>query len=218
MKIRDLEKRLETAREVLDKMAEGNLEVSIEIEHFGDPLGHLEFGINSLISDLRETFASNQEITSMLLEQRREMEEKLATIEAQSRVIRELSTPVLEIWDDVLVLPIIGAVDAERFGLIMETLLARIQQTGCSSVIIDVTGVPEMDAHVAEHLAKITKAAALLGTRALLTGIGPTVAQSLAGARADFGDLTTCANLKEGLALCLARAEPDAEHGAGGEG
>lgn len=207
MQIKDLEERLERAREVLDKIAKGNLNVSIEVEDFTDPLAPLEIGINFLINDLRETFESNQVKTRLLLEQRRDLESKLETIERQGKLIRMLSTPIMEVWSGVLVLTIVGEVDAVRAADIMSSLLARIHQTHKEWVIIDVTGMEGMDAGTAGYLTEMTKAVSLLGTRAVLTGIQPGVAQALVESGSDFGELIIRKDLKDGLELCLSRMD-----------
>ncbi len=212
MEIIDLAARLEKAREVLARMAEGDLNVSIEVEHFTDSLAPLEIGINSLITDLRETFESNQAKTQTLLEQRGELEKRLETIEKQGRVIQKLSTPIMEVWDGVLVLPIIGEIDAARSVDIMNSLLARVDATHDAWVIIDVTGMDGMDARSASYLIEMTKAVSLLGAQAVLTGIRTDVAQTLANARSELRELTTRRHLRDGLRLCLSRM---AEEGAG---
>ena len=129
----------------------------------------------------------------------RELEEKLKTIEQQSAAISELSTPVIEIWDDILVLPIVGVVDTHRSLEIMNNLLSAIVAKQSKCVIIDVTGVAVVDTKTADYLLKIVRAAFLLGTRCVLTGLSPAVAQTLVEIGADLGEVRTLRNLKEGL-------------------
>ncbi len=216
MQIINMEERLENARDVLAKMSQGDLNVTIEVENFTDALAPLEIGINCLITDLRETFESNQAKTLELIEQRRELEKKLETIEKQGQVIRKLSTPIMEIWDGILVLPIIGEIDASRSLDITDSLLARIHDSHKAWAIIDVTGVERMDAETAGYLEKMTTAVSLLGTRTVLTGIQAAVAQTLVRNAADLGKVTICKDLKDGLELCLVgMGMPSAENTAG---
>jgi rsbT co-antagonist protein RsbR len=133
----------------------------------------------------------------------RELEDKLQTIERQAVAIRELSTPVLEIWDDVLALPIVGVVDTRRSMDIMNTLLRRIVETKARHVIMDITGVDMVDTKTADYLLKIVRAANLLGSRCVLTGLSPAVAQTLVEIGADMNEVTTLRDLKAGLRHCL---------------
>lgn len=133
----------------------------------------------------------------------RELEEKLITIEEQAAAIRELSTPVMEIWDDVLVLPVVGVVDTKRSIDIMNTLLENIVETQSKCVIIDITGVEIVDTRTADYLLRVSRAANLLGTRCVLTGLSPAVAQTLVEIGADLTEVRTLRNLKEGLKDCL---------------
>jgi rsbT co-antagonist protein RsbR len=133
----------------------------------------------------------------------RELEAKLVTIERQAAAIRELSTPVMEIWDDVLVLPIVGVVDTKRSMEIMDNLLQRIVDTQSRCVIIDVTGVEVVDTKTADYLLKVVRASNLLGTRCVLTGLSPAIAQTLVEIGADLAEVRTLRNLKAGLKDCL---------------
>lgn len=117
--------------------------------------------------------------------------------------IRELSTPVMEVWEDVLVLPVVGIVDTRRSMEIMNTLLDRIVATQARCVIIDITGVEVVDTKTADYLLRVSRAANLLGSRCVLTGLSPAVAQTLVEIGADLSEVRTLRNLKEGLRDCL---------------
>lgn len=133
----------------------------------------------------------------------KELEQKIALIQEQAVAISELSTPVMEIWDDVLVLPVVGVVDTKRSLDIMNALLQRIVDTQSKCVIIDITGVDVVDTRTADYLLKVVRSASLLGTRCVLTGLSPAVAQTLVEIGADLGGVRTLRNLKEGLRDCL---------------
>ncbi len=129
----------------------------------------------------------------------KELEEKILVIQKQASEIADLSTPVMEVWDDILVLPVYGLVDSRRRTQIMETLLQSIVDTQSKCVIIDITGVEIVDTKTADHMLKVVRAATLLGTRSVLTGLRPAVAQTLVELGADLNEVRTLRNLKEGL-------------------
>lgn len=132
-----------------------------------------------------------------------EIEENLETIRRQQFAIQELSTPILQLWDDVLALPVIGTVDTGRSADIMERLLTEVTQRQSRYVILDITGVEVVDTRTADHFIKVIKAAELLGATCLLTGIRPAVAQTLVDLGIDLSAIATLRNLKEGLKHCL---------------
>ncbi|MCA9659373.1 MAG: XylR N-terminal domain-containing protein [Myxococcales bacterium] len=133
----------------------------------------------------------------------RELEAKIAVIQEQEMAISELNTPVMEIWDDILVLPIVGVVDTRRSMEIMNNLLESIEQTQSRCVIIDVTGVEVVDTKTADYLLKVMRAANLLGSRCVLTGLSSAIAQTLVEIGADLSEVRTLRNIKEGLKDCL---------------
>ena len=132
-----------------------------------------------------------------------EIEAKDAVIQEQELAISELNTPVMEIWDDVLVLPIVGVVDTRRSMEIMNNLLSSIEQNQSRCVIIDVTGVEVVDTKTADYLLKVMRAATLLGSRCVLTGLSSAIAQTLVEIGADLSEIRTLRNIKEGLKDCL---------------
>jgi len=132
-----------------------------------------------------------------------EIEENLETIQRQQFAIEELSTPILQLWDDVLALPVIGTVDTRRSADIMERLLTEVTQRQSRYVILDITGVEVVDTRTADHFIKVIKAAELLGATCLLTGIRPAVAQTLVDLGVDLSSIATLRNLQEGLKHCL---------------
>jgi anti-anti-sigma regulatory factor len=129
--------------------------------------------------------------------------EQMETIQQQQTAIHELSTPVLQIWDDVLALPIIGVVNSKRAFDIMERLLSEIVAKQSKFVILDITGVEVVDTKTADQFIKIIKSAKLIGSTCILTGIRPAVAQTLVELGVDLTSFDTLTNLKEGLKACL---------------
>jgi rsbT co-antagonist protein RsbR len=132
----------------------------------------------------------------------------LSFVEEQGRVIKEqqqamlaLSTPVLQIRDQILVLPLIGTIDSARAAQIVEQLLNSIVDTQASVVILDITGVPVIDTAVANHLIKTIQAAKMLGADTIITGISPANAQTLVTLGVDLSMMTTRGSLRSGVKL-----------------
>ncbi|MDI1482449.1 STAS domain-containing protein [Polyangium sp. y55x31] len=125
------------------------------------------------------------------------------TVRIQAALLSRLSTPLLPIAEGTLVLPLIGAIDEARAQSVLGALTQGIVAHGARFVILDVTGVEAMDAHVAEFIVSGARAAALLGARVLLTGIRADVARTLVTLGHDLASLVTFATLKQGVAHAL---------------
>ncbi|MBF0525936.1 MAG: PAS domain S-box protein [Deltaproteobacteria bacterium] len=115
------------------------------------------------------------------------------------RAILELSTPVVKLWDGIITLPLIGVIDSNRAKQIMENLLEAIVRTQASIAVIDITGVPMVDTEVADRLIRTIKAAGLLGTRCILVGTKPDIAQSIVNLGIDLTGVETFSSLQVGL-------------------
>jgi ribose transport system substrate-binding protein len=128
-------------------------------------------------------------------------------IAAQRSMIQELSTPIIPISDKILVLPLVGAIDSARAQQIMETMLEAISQHQAAVLIIDITGVAMVDTGVAHYLLQAARAAQLLGTRVILVGISPEVAQTVVQLGVDLSSLPTYRSLQVGLEHTRARID-----------
>lgn len=115
------------------------------------------------------------------------------------RVILELSTPVLQLRDRLLMLPIIGILDSQRARQLTEQLLRSIRDNRAKLAVVDITGVPAVDSKVANHLLQTAEAARLMGATVILTGLSPEVAQSLVSIGVDLSRLTTVGDLQGGI-------------------
>ena len=123
----------------------------------------------------------------------------------QQRELLELSTPVVELWDDILALPLVGTLDSARAQVVMESLLQKIVETEAAIAIIDITGVPTVDTLVAQHLLKTIAATRLMGADCIISGIRPQIAQTIVHLGVDLGEVVTKATLADAFAVALKR-------------
>ena len=123
----------------------------------------------------------------------------------QQEELMELSTPVVKLWEGILALPIIGTLDSARTQVVMESLLQRIVETGAEVAIIDITGVPTVDTLTAQHLLKTITAARLMGADCIISGIRPTIAQTIVYLGVDLADVQTKSSLADAFLLALKR-------------
>jgi PAS domain S-box-containing protein len=121
-------------------------------------------------------------------------------IRMQDELLAELSSPLVPLTDEVLLMPLVGAVDARRAGRIIQTLLQNLAESRVPIVIIDITGVSVVDAQVANTLVQATQAARLLGTQVVLTGMRGGVARALVGLGVELSGITSRKTLRDGLA------------------
>jgi rsbT co-antagonist protein RsbR len=124
----------------------------------------------------------------------------------QATTMLELSTPVVQLWDGIIAVPLVGTLDSARTQLVMERLLEALVASGAGHAVIDITGVPTVDTEVAQHLLKTVSAARLLGAECTISGIRPQVAQTIVSLGIEFGDIATKATLAGALALALKHA------------
>jgi rsbT co-antagonist protein RsbR len=191
--IRNLEKRIEEAEIVLAAAAGGDFTLKLPVNETNpDIFSSLEQGINVLLSDMGDEVKESRQRAE-------ELQDKLDLIEKQREAIEELSTPIIKIWDKVLVIPLIGALDTRRSQKLTESLLNSIASTQTKFAILDITGVPTVDSAVANHLLKTVEAVQLLGAECVVTGIRPEVAQTIVHLGVDLFKVETLSNLAEGL-------------------
>ena len=125
--------------------------------------------------------------------------ERERIIRQQQDAIRELSTPVLQVRERILILPIIGVLDEQRANQFTEQLLAGIRNNRAKVVVIDITGVPDVDSEVANHLVQAVDASRLMGANVILTGLSPEIAQTLVTIGVDLGKMNTVGDLQGGV-------------------
>lgn len=157
-----------------------------------DPFTVLYEGINEVVENLiagQDRLATTQ----------RELESRLLMIDQQRSAIRELSTPVIEIWDRVLCLPVVGVMDTARSAEMTEALLRAVTEKKTRCAIIDVTGIEVMDSSTTDHFLRMARAVRLLGAECVLAGISPSIAQTIVHMGVDLSDVVTFRSLREAL-------------------
>src|SRR3954465_3001910 len=127
------------------------------------------------------------------------VQERERVIRQQQEAIRELSTPVLQVRERLLILPIIGVIDPQRARQLTEQLLLGIRSNRAKVVVMDITGVPTIDVKVANHLVQTVEAARLLGATVIVTGLSPEIAQTLVTIGVDLGKMNTVGDLQGGI-------------------
>ena len=131
------------------------------------------------------------------------IKEREEVILRQTDEITEISTPVIQVWDGILALPIIGTLDSARTQVVMENLLQKIVETGSGIAILDISGVPAVDSLVAQHLIKTVSATRLMGAECIISGIRPEIAQTIVHLGIDLSGIKTKSTLASALRLAF---------------
>lgn len=178
-----------------------------------------ERGAVLICRDISERKRWELEMERQLVRER----EKNDLLERMKDAMQVLSTPILEVWDDVLAVPIIGVVDSMRAAEMMERVLAEVERKQCRYLIIDITGVDVVDTATADRFGKLVTAVEILGAQCFLTGARAVVAQTMASLGVELGRLTTFRTLKHALSECMrlsaaAAARPRLEDLLAGKG
>ncbi len=147
------------------------------------------------------------DVTALRQAAREQAELQEQIIQSQQLALRELSTPLIPLDDEVLVMPLIGTLDGRRSQEMLENLLTGVSKHGASIVILDITGVPVIDTHVANVLVQATKATRLLGAEVIVTGIKPEVAQMLISVGAQLEDVQISGTLQSSIAHVMRRGQ-----------
>ncbi len=125
------------------------------------------------------------------------------TLTAQAKSLLEMSTPVTHIWDGILLLPIVGIIDSKRARDVMNATLEKIAESQARIFILDISGVGVVDTAVANHLIKISRATRLMGCECVISGVSPSIAQTIVDLGIDVGDVKTTSTMKDALATAF---------------
>jgi anti-anti-sigma regulatory factor/HAMP domain-containing protein len=197
----------------VEAFGRGDLDAPVEVQRRGE-LGTLARTFRRMADDLQASRIAieeqNHALERRVAERTVELERTLAELresanarEQLSAAIREMSSPVVPVLEGVLVMPLIGAIDSGRAGLLVRSLLQAIEQHRAYVVIMDVTGVPLVDTQIARVLLEAARAARLLGARPVLVGLRPELAQTIVGLGLDLSDLATRADLQSGVGYAI---------------
>lgn len=165
--------------------------------HGGDKLAYCigrDVTIYRDAMDLRDrTIEESQRLQGELVRQQ----------EQQQQALSAMATPIIQVWDDVVTLPIVGVIDSERASEMKEALLQTVARTGARIAIVDMTGVDTVDTATADHIVRLMQGVQLLGAQGIITGIQPQVAQIMVSLGVDIGGVMTLRSLREGLRYSL---------------
>jgi anti-anti-sigma regulatory factor len=180
-------------------------------------------GLTCFLTDVTEKRRNEEERARLRIQLAQQNEQLSVQVQENAQLVErlriavsELTTPVLELWDSVLALPIVGIVDTERGGQMATRLLDALERHRARFVILDLTGVNTLDTSTASRLLQMARAAALLGTECIIAGIQSAVAQTLVAIGIDLGGLMTTRNLKQALDFCISRLRTESGTNRGG--
>jgi anti-anti-sigma regulatory factor len=206
----------ELAAVVVDHLADilaGTCSITVELitSHEGDrSMAEILAGLRLLYDDLklRESQVVGVEVLTEALDKlstkNDELEQSRAALAA---LTSELSTPIIKLWEGVLMTPLVGTIDAVRARQIMERLLPAVSSDRASYVVVDLTGVKAIDAGTVDHFLQIAGAVRLLGAEIIFAGIQPEVSVALVSLGADLSAFTATRDVKDALARCMRRVQ-----------
>lgn len=188
----DLRAELGKIMRVLREVEDGEISKRIDTGKGDDIVASLGEGVNSLLDLLaavrEETFAYQ-----------RELEGQIETIEKQKAAIRELSTPIIEVWAGVLCMPIVGVLDSARASEMTSALLNAVVEKKARFSIIDITGIEVMDTRATDHFLRMARAVRLLGAECGLSGVNPNVARTIVHMGTELEGIQSHRTLRDAL-------------------
>lgn len=202
---RQIVRPLRSMTSAADRLAEGRLEGELPVTS-ADEIGVLQQTFNRMAATIRQQtsaldahYRQVKQAHDSLEAAHQQAVEQLTIIQQQRDAIRELSVPVLPVSHDTLVMPLVGALDSTRLIQAQEQALKKLEATRARNLLLDITGVPVVDSHVAQGLIRLVQAARLLGAEVTLVGIRPEVAQSIIGLGISLSGIRTRTDLQNAL-------------------
>lgn len=203
--------RLVRIADVLGGIAGGSVDLAaltIAVAH-EDDFATFEGVFNNFVEQFVQMRAENEQLN----------QHRLETIARQQLAINDLSVPIIDVWQDIVMLPVVGVVDTARSVEMTQRLLTRVAAGGAACVIIDLTGVDVVDTATADHLIRMLRSVQLLGSACVISGISPSVAQTLVQLEINLTDTAIVRNLREALKTCFRFIDSARNgHGAGATG
>jgi rsbT co-antagonist protein RsbR len=189
---------------VLRAVEGGDLDTRVPLRYAEDePMHALASAVNAAIDRLSRVRGETQQYE-------RELEDQLATIEKQRAAIKELSTPMIEVWAGVLCVPIVGVIDSSRAAEMTMALLTTVVEKKVRFTIIDITGIEAMDTRATDHFLRMARSVRLLGAECVLSGINPNVARSIIHMGVELSGIRTYRSLRDALQHYVRRREASA--------
>mgnify|MGYP006267622595 CR=1 FL=1 len=193
------------------RIGEVHAQLQIEPRHY---LAIMEAAVDLLIdAGIQDVPTKEREATIHAIRRVANMEAALVVdvystrtsdiITQQSRALTDMSTPITAIWDGILMLPVVGIVDSRRAQDIMQRMLEQIAEKRATVFILDISGVAVVDTAVANHLIRMTKAARLMGSYTVVSGLSPSVAQTIVELGIEVGEMRTTGNLQDALRIAF---------------
>lgn len=187
--------------------SEGSFVEALELLDKSSPgqFGTIEHVLRSFIKDYKISVEQSALSIEEFTASQRALERQLHTTAQQQRAIQKLSAPIIDVWNGIVTIPLVGDLDSIRMQELGERLLNHIQSTRTSWVLLDLTGAGQLDAQVASSLVKLSHAVRMMGAQCLLTGIGESVARLLVTIGASVEGIQSVSSLREGLKYCLSQ-------------
>lgn len=186
------EERLNNIIEVISGMASLDFSKSVLIDHSDSPFNTIAMGLNMLGEELESNVVAKSELENKNYEL-----ERLA--EQQKNAMLAMSTPITQLWENILLLPLVGVMDSNRAQDVLIAVLNKIADTQSTVFILDISGVAVVDTSVANHLIKIAKATRLMGCMCMLSGISPAIAQTIVELGIQVDEITTTGTMRDAL-------------------
>jgi anti-anti-sigma factor len=203
---RQLGQSIALLRQGVARVSGGELGHVLDI-HTGDEIEELANDFNEMAHSLQASQARlerwGHDLEVSVVERTRELQQALEEQRRLSTAIREMSTPVVPVHPGVIVMPLVGVIDAPRARQIVTALLEGVESHDGKVAIIDITGIPVMDSEVAGYLVEASQAARLLGAQVVLVGIKPEVAKAIVGLGVDLTGIATRSDLQAGIEYAL---------------
>lgn len=212
-----MRERFQAILDYVERLRQGDRQVRLIASAPGDDLARLESALDELGLALK-----NRDDLALITQQAsasnlRRLDELVAELgrarrqnEQQQQTIQLLSTPILRVWDSVLLMPVLGAVDAAGAARMMERLLAEVETSGSRYAIIDLTGVQVIEPSLSEQIRRVVRAVGLLGAQGILVGIQPGVAHAVVSGGVDLAGIPTLATVRDALVQCMQGRGADA--------
>jgi rsbT co-antagonist protein RsbR len=192
---------LDRLRAIILAVAGGDTPRKLDVQYPEDhPIGALTSSLNSMMEALDESRKNSAAYS-------RDLADKIDTIERQEAAIRELSTPIIEVWPGVLCAPIIGVLDGGRATEMTRTLLATVVEKKTPLVIIDITGIEAMDARASDNFVRMARSVRLLGAKCVVSGVHPNIARTIVQLGVDLHGIESYRSTREALARVVAASK-----------